>query len=39
MKIRTKGNKVIYLFVNGARSSVVIKVLCYKPGGREFETR
>jgi hypothetical protein len=23
----------------GARSSVVVKALCYKPEGREFDTR
>jgi hypothetical protein len=25
--------------VKGARGSVVVKTLCYKPEGREFETR
>jgi hypothetical protein len=28
-----------YILVLGARSSVVVKALCYKPEGRGFETR
>jgi hypothetical protein len=27
------------LFHKGARGSVVVKALCYKPEGREFDTR
>jgi hypothetical protein len=30
--------RVLYV-VRGARGSVVVKALCYKPEGREFETR
>jgi hypothetical protein len=26
-------------WIGGARGSVVVKVLCYKPEGRGFETR
>jgi hypothetical protein len=30
---------VIYPLTSGARGSVVVKALCYKPEGRGFETR
>jgi hypothetical protein len=26
-------------FITGARGSVVVKALCYKPEGREFDSR
>jgi hypothetical protein len=29
----------IWRFLEGARVSVVVKVLCYKPEGRGFDTR
>jgi hypothetical protein len=32
-------NYDINLYIMGARGSVVVKALCYKPEGRGFETR
>jgi hypothetical protein len=32
-------NSTYYVIVLGARGSVVVKALCYKPEGRAFETR
>jgi hypothetical protein len=32
-------NSLMSLTVVGARCSVVVKALCYKPEGRGFETR
>jgi hypothetical protein len=29
-------NNVIYFLLNGARGSIVVKALCYKPEGRGF---
>jgi hypothetical protein len=38
-KWRALVNSVMNLRVPGARGSVVVKVLCYKPEGRGFDSR
>jgi hypothetical protein len=39
MRVEVAGFNSACVSVNGARCSIVVKALCYKPEGRGFETR
>jgi hypothetical protein len=38
-RVHCKQDKVVPVFNIGARGSVVVKALCYKPEGHGFDTR